>query len=89
MHAFRLYRGHRLFGRLTRDTLLAAARSGGEYLAQAVALDGKFAYNYRPKTDTVRDKYNILRHACQSRKKLRVVKRYTGRLVAERRSGAC
>jgi hypothetical protein len=28
-----------------------------------VASDGKFVYNYRPKTDTVRDKYNILRHA--------------------------
>ena len=59
----RLYRGHRLFARLSRETLLSAAISGGQYLTQAVGAEGKFAYIYWPKTDRAPEKYNILRHA--------------------------
>ena len=35
---------HRLFDRVTQETLLAAARAGGKYLTQAVASDGKFVW---------------------------------------------
>ncbi len=59
----RLYRGHRLFNKISRDELLVAARGGGQYLTQAVDASGKFAYVYRPKTNEVPGKYNILRHA--------------------------
>lgn len=59
----RLLRGHRLFGQISADGLLSAARRGGEYLAQAVEPDGQFIYAYRPKTDEALDKYNILRHS--------------------------
>jgi hypothetical protein len=59
----RLYRGHRLFNKILRAELLTAARWGGQYLTRAVGPDGKFVYIYRPKTDEVPEKYNILRHA--------------------------
>ncbi len=58
-----LYRGHRRYQRLTPELLLAAARGGGAYLTRAVSADGRFVYSYRPKADTERDRYNILRHA--------------------------
>ncbi len=58
-----LYRGHRLFNRLTPELLLEAARLGGEYLARSVKADGSFVYSYRPKTDDVPNKYNVVRPA--------------------------
>jgi len=58
-----LYRGHRLFDQISREDLLSAARCGGQYLTHAVGPDGKFVYIYRPKTEHVPEKYNILRHA--------------------------
>ncbi|MEM7585505.1 MAG: hypothetical protein AAF560_19095 [Acidobacteriota bacterium] len=58
-----LYRGHRRFGRLTPELLLETAVEGGAYLTRAVGTDGRFAYSYLPKTDEVRNRYNILRHA--------------------------
>ncbi len=58
-----LYRGHRGFEAPTPELLLAAARSGGEYLRRAVRGDGRFVYSYRPKTGGERDRYNLLRHA--------------------------
>ena len=59
----RLYRGHRLFRKITRDEMRSAALAGGQYLTRAVKEDGKFVYSYLPKTDAVADQYNILRHA--------------------------
>ena len=58
-----LYRGHRRFDRLTPELLLESARLGGDYLTRSVEADGRFVYAYRPKTDDVPDKYNIVRHA--------------------------
>ncbi len=58
-----LYRGHRLFRKITRDEMRSAALAGGQYLTRAVEEDGKFVYSYLPKTDEVADQYNILRHA--------------------------
>ncbi len=58
-----LYRGHRRFEHLTPESLLESAKLAGAYLTQAVGPDGRFVYSYRPKTDEVRDRYNILRHA--------------------------
>ncbi len=58
-----LYRGHRGFEALSPELLLAAATSGGDYLARAVGADGRFIYSYRPKTDSERNRYNMLRHA--------------------------
>jgi len=59
----RLYRGHRLFRKPTRDEMRSAALAGGQYLTRAVKEDGKFVYSYLPKTNEVADQYNILRHA--------------------------
>jgi hypothetical protein len=59
----RLYRGHRTFDRISREELRSAAEGGGQYLTRAVRPDGRFAYTYWPKTDSVPDEYNILRHA--------------------------
>jgi hypothetical protein len=58
-----LYRGHRLYGQLSKEDLLSAARRGGQYLTRAVGDNGRFVYRYLPKTDRVSKKYNILRHA--------------------------
>ncbi|MEC4895019.1 MAG: hypothetical protein SAL07_08410 [Oscillatoria sp. PMC 1051.18] len=58
-----LYRGHRLFDKLKPEQILAAAFDGGEYLTRAIEPNGKFVYIYRPKTNNVLNKYNILRHA--------------------------
>ncbi len=58
-----LIRGHRSFDRLTPELLLDAARQGGDYLRQAVDSEGRFVYSYRPKTDHIRNSYNILRHS--------------------------
>ena len=59
----RLYRGNRLFNSIPRAEVLSAAIGGGKYLVEAVESDGKLVYIYRPKTDEVPKKYNILRHA--------------------------
>lgn len=61
--AVRLYRGHRLFNRISREDLLSVASQGGQYLTQAVGPGGKFVYVYWPKTEQVLEKYNIVRHA--------------------------
>ncbi len=58
-----LYRGHRRFDLLTPELLLEAATQAGRYLIRAVDAEGKFDYAYRPKTDELKDDYNILRHA--------------------------
>jgi hypothetical protein len=59
----RLYRGHHFPRQVAREQVLQAARAGGEYLRRAVDKDGSFAYIYYPKTNTVTDSYNIVRHA--------------------------
>ncbi len=58
-----LYRGHRDFEEISPELLLDAARWGGQYLIRSVGADGRFVYSYRPKGDTERDRYNMLRHA--------------------------
>ena len=58
-----LYRGHRRIAQLTPESLLDAARLGARYLRRATGEDGRFDYAYRPKTDELKDDYNILRHA--------------------------
>lgn len=58
-----LYRGHRLYNKISGEYLLSSAIRGGQYLTRSVGTNGKFVYVYRPKTDSIPDKYNILRHA--------------------------
>lgn len=58
-----LYRGHRLFERVTPDDLRAAANAAGAYLARSVTETGRFDYSYRLDTDEVPHDYNIVRHA--------------------------
>jgi len=62
-HAYRLYRGHRMFEQISSELLIEAAIKGGEYLARSVRPDGSFTYIYMPKTDVIPGGYNILRHA--------------------------
>ena len=63
IETFPLYRGHRLFERLSRDELFSSAVSAGKYLKNAVDINGRFVYRYLPKTNKVASRYNILRHA--------------------------
>jgi hypothetical protein len=58
-----LYRGHRRDNLITPKLLLDAARAAGAYLIRSVNPDGRFAYIYRPETDTVAPSYNLVRHA--------------------------
>jgi hypothetical protein len=60
---FRLYRGHRLPGRISKHQLLESARQGGAYLSRSVDSEGRFVYNYLPKTNRESSKYNMVRHA--------------------------
>lgn len=67
-HSWSLYRGNRLFNGGAEappspDLLLTAARQGADYLVRSLGSDGRFVYAYLPKTDEVKDDYNILRHA--------------------------
>ena len=58
-----LYRQHRTFDTLSPEELVSAALAASEYLTRSVGPDGKFVYIYYPKSDSVPDDYNILRHA--------------------------
>lgn len=58
-----LYRGHRLFQRVTPDDLRAAADAAGAYLVRSVTETGRFQYSYRLDIDEVPREYNIVRHA--------------------------
>jgi len=58
-----LYRGHRLHQTYSKEELFAAAVAGGKYLTDAVDENGRFAYSYFPKSDTLAEDYNIIRHA--------------------------
>ncbi len=58
-----LYRGHKIFNKLTAAKLLDAAIKGGTYLANAVKPDGRFLYLYYPKSSKEADEYNLVRHA--------------------------
>lgn len=63
-----LYRGHRRFSGetfedLNPQTLLHAARQGGDYLRRSLDPSGRYVYAYLPKTDEEKNQYNILRHA--------------------------
>ncbi|MFO7739494.1 MAG: hypothetical protein R6V46_13525 [Desulfatiglandaceae bacterium] len=59
----RLYRGHRWFRNLSTVDLLSAAIRAGDYLTRAVGANGRFVYNYHPKSDTIDPRYNMIRHA--------------------------
>jgi len=61
--AYRLARGHRVVEDLAPESLLAAARLGGQYLVRAAQPDGRFGYLYQPETDTYPEGYNLVRHA--------------------------
>jgi len=58
-----MYRGHRMFEKLSSHEILDAASNGGKYLVKAVKPNGKFMYSYLPKTSKEKKKYNIVRHA--------------------------
>jgi hypothetical protein len=58
-----LYRGHRLFDDVSADELLEAAVQTGRYLKSAVRANGRVVYEYLPREDRTRNRYNILRHA--------------------------
>ncbi len=58
-----LYRGHHRRGPLSKKKLLQAARQGGAYLSRSVDPRGRFAYSYRPRTNDLARKYNMVRHA--------------------------
>ncbi len=59
----RLYRGHRMWTRITREDLRRAATYAGNYLVAATRDDGAFVYRYDPVRDRASKSYNILRHA--------------------------
>ncbi len=59
----RLYRGHRVHGKISKHELLKSAVQGGAYLGRSVAANGRFIYSYEPKRDKVPEKYNMVRHA--------------------------
>jgi hypothetical protein len=62
--ALRVVRGTVPVEEPTRARLLAAARSGGDYLVRMQRPDGRFYYAYDPSTDRLdTGGYNILRHA--------------------------
>jgi len=58
-----LYRGHRLYGAMSRERALASARAGAAYLVRSLDKTGRFVYAYFPRTDGASKRYNILRHA--------------------------
>lgn len=58
-----LYRGHRLFAKLSNKEILDAANIAGDYLERNVNTSGSFVYSYMPKLNNVPETYNILRHA--------------------------
>ena len=58
-----LERGHARLHRSSLEEILEAATAAGEYLRRSVTGSGRFVYSYLPKTDRVKDDYNILRHA--------------------------
>ena len=58
-----LYRGNTLEPAITPASLLAAARTGGDYLVRHQSPDGQFDYLYEPQSDSVPSKSNQLRHA--------------------------
>ncbi|MFW5713791.1 MAG: hypothetical protein ACOCYU_03890 [Brevefilum sp.] len=60
---FSLIGGHRQFANLSEEQLLESITLGGNYLQKAMQENGKFVYEYLPKSDTVKPEYNILRHA--------------------------
>ncbi len=58
-----LHRGRRDRLDPTAESLLDAARLGGDYLIRSVKPNGRFVYSYRPESDSEPEQYNILRHA--------------------------
>ncbi|MEM7261731.1 MAG: hypothetical protein AAF488_07040, partial [Planctomycetota bacterium] len=58
-----LFRGHRVRSEPSADFLKERAIAAGDYLVRATMPNGKFVYSYLPKTDTVADSYNLVRHA--------------------------
>ncbi len=60
---FPLYRGHRMFDEITPEEALQSAVAGGSYLARSVGPDGRFIYLFYPKTNSIPNDYNIVRHA--------------------------
>ena len=60
---FPLFNGHRVLKQASGKELLSAARMGGTYLKNAVNTAGRFAYIYRPASNSVSESYNIVRHA--------------------------
>ena len=61
---FPVVRGFVKTGEMTRQNLVAAARSGGDYLVRAQDGSGQFVYLYDPLRDAVPgNHYNIIRHA--------------------------
>ncbi|MCH9651637.1 MAG: hypothetical protein K0U98_25650 [Deltaproteobacteria bacterium] len=61
--AMPLFRGNSTAPSITPDSLLEAARAGGEYLLRHHQPNGLFDYSYRAKRDKYDDSYNLLRHA--------------------------
>ncbi len=58
-----LYRGHFLAFDLSEQALLESISEAADYLTRSIDEDGRFVYNYLPKTDQEGSGYNILRHA--------------------------
>ncbi len=58
-----LYRGHRIPGAITQESLLESLELAGKYLVGSVGHDGRMVYTYNPATAEQPDDYNILRHA--------------------------
>ena len=58
-----LYRGNDGSPIVSPDTLLDAARAGGDYLVLHQRADGTFDYLYDPIADELEPGYNLLRHA--------------------------
>ena len=58
-----LYRGHRIPGTITQESLRESLRIAGRYLTSSVSESGHMIYTYDPTTSEQPDAYNILRHA--------------------------
>ncbi len=57
-----LYRGHRMYDTVTQGVVRDALLNAAQYMKASVGPKGKFEYSYRPTSDSISNRYNILRH---------------------------
>ncbi len=58
----KLYRGHRMYDKLTKDLLMDAAKQAKEYLLRSITPNGQFAFIYHADLDEHEARYSIGHH---------------------------